>query len=774
MQTVRKEATKRAAAAVAQGRAGGVAPGTPPSSSSANALTGSLPKALSSRDLAAGLDPASVGQVAGSRSSTMGGGLKQGAAMAFDTIMGVAALPVLYARDVAVMAKDVMTMSTGEEVQSVNARWRNLLATGRPVLPQETGSVAGGHAAGAAQAAHDDAESTLDPARLHMMRHFQDPRLRHLGARLSELGPAIAVDPSAVTVLRQPTEYIDAILWGIAHAKTRVTLSSPYLGTGEHELLIIDALTAALRANPELKVRLLLDANRATRPEASSIESVVGNINRNVSELTGTEVVLHADDAPSAATERWAGSSNGVSSSTEMLAPLTREFPHRVTVALFRVPNVQANFVANQFPLSYALPVVPEILPVVGGTPIGALPSALIEALGASNLKVCVFDNDVLLTGGDLSSRKDTFTTKQDRYMHVAANDHLASWYDDLVSVVSDAPGGGRLDGTSIVDNQEWITGTPKTAAKGLPAKQVRGVVSGLLEPLLMPRVLGGEDDGNGPTAKAWAFPTLQLMSANVRHDEQVMAHVLSALDQKGDKLAVATGHGNLADEYQAKLLLEGDGEVRILTAAPDANDSVLPLAYSELGRRLYGRILGVGFGGGAGASSLLPPSPSSSSSLILNGLDLLKSVVVCTGIDELRESNRRVGAVKAAVIQNMSEMADPERPFRKFATADMAGEASAHFDRFAAALRPTAAGDTTNEGAASRPYGVGRCATLHEYDREGWTFEAKGLWASLAGKHATNIVAIGSSNMGRRSLERDFESQVLLLTEDERLGKVR
>ncbi|CAJ0570714.1 unnamed protein product, partial [Mesorhabditis spiculigera] len=59
----------------------------------------------------------------------------------------------------------------------------------------------------------------------------------------------------------------------------------------------------------------------------------------------------------------------------------------------------------------------------------------------------------------------------------------------------------------------------------------------------------------------------------------------------------------------------------------------------------------------------------------------------------------------------------------------------------------------------------------LREYKRPGWTFHAKGLWMRDEGVAAT---LIGSSNYGYRSVHRDLEAQVLLVTKNEKLKSSR
>ncbi|KAL7856894.1 hypothetical protein SRHO_G00157930 [Serrasalmus rhombeus] len=58
----------------------------------------------------------------------------------------------------------------------------------------------------------------------------------------------------------------------------------------------------------------------------------------------------------------------------------------------------------------------------------------------------------------------------------------------------------------------------------------------------------------------------------------------------------------------------------------------------------------------------------------------------------------------------------------------------------------------------------------LHEYHRSDWTFHAKGLWYYLEGKHHPCLTLIGSPNFGYRSVHRDLEAQLAILTENEEL----
>ncbi|XP_066521300.1 CDP-diacylglycerol--glycerol-3-phosphate 3-phosphatidyltransferase, mitochondrial [Hoplias malabaricus] len=58
----------------------------------------------------------------------------------------------------------------------------------------------------------------------------------------------------------------------------------------------------------------------------------------------------------------------------------------------------------------------------------------------------------------------------------------------------------------------------------------------------------------------------------------------------------------------------------------------------------------------------------------------------------------------------------------------------------------------------------------LHEYFRPDWTFHAKGLWYYQKGKEHPCLTLIGSPNFGYRSVHRDLEAQIAIVTENEEL----
>ncbi|XP_068160803.1 CDP-diacylglycerol--glycerol-3-phosphate 3-phosphatidyltransferase, mitochondrial [Antennarius striatus] len=58
----------------------------------------------------------------------------------------------------------------------------------------------------------------------------------------------------------------------------------------------------------------------------------------------------------------------------------------------------------------------------------------------------------------------------------------------------------------------------------------------------------------------------------------------------------------------------------------------------------------------------------------------------------------------------------------------------------------------------------------LHEYHRARWTFHAKGLWYYLQGQDRPCLTLIGSPNFGYRSVHRDLEAQIAIVTKNKEL----
>ncbi|TMW69625.1 hypothetical protein Poli38472_001781 [Pythium oligandrum] len=81
-------------------------------------------------------------------------------------------------------------------------------------------------------------------------------------ARHSRVFPLHSQD---VQIIPSPTAFYEQLLSNIRAAQHRITISSLYLGTGELERGLVDAIAAKLQENPAIHVKIVLDHSRGQR-----------------------------------------------------------------------------------------------------------------------------------------------------------------------------------------------------------------------------------------------------------------------------------------------------------------------------------------------------------------------------------------------------------------------------------------------------------------------------------------------------------------------------
>ncbi|KAF2868416.1 hypothetical protein BDV95DRAFT_500447 [Massariosphaeria phaeospora] len=124
----------------------------------------------------------------------------------------------------------------------------------------------------------------------------QASMLATITSDLDKIAPRFEIQPDQIEILKTPSEFYETLKSKILHAKSRIYLSTLYIGKTEHELLT--TLRTALRRTPTLHLSILTDALRGTRETPD----------------------------PSCAS---------------LLAPLIAEFgPERVEIRMFHTPNL--------------------------------------------------------------------------------------------------------------------------------------------------------------------------------------------------------------------------------------------------------------------------------------------------------------------------------------------------------------------------------------------------------------------------------------------------
>ena len=210
-------------------------------------------------------------------------------------------------------------------------------------------------------------------------------------ARAEFVVPASCIQP-----LGSPAEFYEELLAGCRKAERRVTLASLYLGTGKLEQELVRDLAsriATLRGSPHsLDVCIQLDMCRSLR-----------HVRHN-----GTDTATPLD---------------GYSSSAHLLLELLQPRDGSVSVGM-------------------------TLMPALRGLLSSVLPARLIEGAGVFHLKAYAFDDDVILTGANLSS--DYFQHRQDRYVVVRGASAFAGYIHTLVRDIQRLPGSHvlRADGS--------------------------------------------------------------------------------------------------------------------------------------------------------------------------------------------------------------------------------------------------------------------------------------------------------------------------------------
>nr|XP_056710087.1 CDP-diacylglycerol--glycerol-3-phosphate 3-phosphatidyltransferase, mitochondrial [Euleptes europaea] len=395
-------------------------------------------------------------------------------------------------------------------------------------------------------------------------------------------------------------------------AKKRVVLASLYLGTGPLEQELVDCIETALERSSQ----------------------ACGPSNLRVSILLD-----------------FTRGSRGWKNSRTMLLPLLRKFPEWVRVSLFHTPNLRG------------------LLRLL-------IPERFNETIGLQHIKVYLFDDNVVLSGANLSD--SYFTNRQDRYVFLQDSPEIADFFTELVDAVGDVSLQLQQDNTvRVMDGMVHPYQGDKMAYCEAANKRVMAVINSARarQELLHTQTFHGNlteeiplsrdpkaDGDRQPEPDTWIYPLIQMKPFGIQIDE-IITETLLMEAERGASVYLTTGYFNLTQAYM-DLILGTRTKYQILLASPEVN----------------------GFFGAKGVA----------------------------------------GAIPAAYVHI-------ERQF--FSEVCFLGQQER--------------------------------IQLQEYSRSGWTFHAKGLWLYLAGSSLPCLTLIGSPNFGYRSVHRDLEAQVAIVTKN-------
>lgn len=340
-----------------------------------------------------------------------------------------------------------------------------------------------------------------------------------------------------VTILPSPTAFYEQLLANIRNAKHRITISSLYLGTGKLEREFVAAIAQKLRANPEVRVKIVLDYSRGQR----------------------------------------GGQEN---SSVSMLKPLLAEFPANVALFLYKVPQLKGVKATLPPPFNETMGVSHAKVYLVDDTLV----------LSGANLSEDYFTN-----------RQDRYVQMADcgglaQFYHQFVT--IVASHSFQVDLNSGSKSSSSSSGTSsIVDavklNYELRgSSNDSDAEKAAMKKAFEELVTvqkhshDALPADLDPTSSQGND--------AWAFPTIQFTPIGVTNDEVVLSEFIRQLPANSS-LRIASGYLNFPP-FLDELLTRCGSHLDVLSAAPIANGfynangikGALPMAYSLIEQDFY------------------------------------------------------------------------------------------------------------------------------------------------------------------------------------------
>lgn len=432
---------------------------------------------------------------------------------------------------------------------------------------------------------------------------------------IGDLVPEFRISSSQVRVLFSPTEFYNTMKKSIKVAKKRIVMASLYLGTGPLEQELVNCLQQALE------------------------HSVQEN---QMSTLT-VSVLLD-----------FTRGSRGKKNSRTMLLPLLKKFPDQLRISLYHTPDLRG------------------ILKLL-------MPERFNETIGLQHIKVYLFDDDVILSGANLSD--SYFTNRQDRYILLQGCPEIADFFEELVNAVGDAslqlqpddtvevkrgmvhPYQGRRSEFCKAANQRImeVVNSAKEKQQHYATNQVHVSDS---EQEMLSDIQNNADQARRDT---WVYPLIQMKPLGIRLDETVTKALFTEAEEE-NRIFLTSGYFNLTRTYM-DLVLRTRADYQILLASPEVNGffgakgvaGAIPAAYVYIARQFYDRVCRLGLHG-------------------------------------------RIH--------------------------------------------------------------------LHEYFRKDWTFHAKGLWYYLSGSSLPCLTLIGSPNFGYRSVHRDLEAQVAIVSENVELQR--
>ena len=289
--------------------------------------------------------------------------------------------------------------------------------------------------------------------------------------------PGFYVNGDNIQVILSPHLFYQTLIDKISNANDRITISSLYIGTGEMERRLVDAIDNQMCDKPHLQVCILLDRLRGTRGDPNSLT---------------------------------------------LLLPLIRKHKDRIQLYLYTTPVLTG----------YKL----------------LIPQRFNEALGVQHIKAYIFDNDLIISGCNLSELY--FTHRQDRYLLLRDTPSLIQYVDDVVK--------------TVCLHSERVTGQLGRVSEknALFSRNLGKAIDELIRRYTR-EPIGSESD-------TVIHPTLQMYHHGIKQDQNATCNVFAAA-ASADLVHISSGYFNMPDLY-TDTLASSRANFSVLAASEHAN----------------------------------------------------------------------------------------------------------------------------------------------------------------------------------------------------------
>ncbi|KAM0746889.1 hypothetical protein T439DRAFT_329578 [Meredithblackwellia eburnea MCA 4105] len=248
------------------------------------------------------------------------------------------------------------------------------------------------------------------------------------------------------------------------------------------------------------------------------------------------------------------------------------------------------------------------------------VPKRFNEGWGLMHMKVYGVDDDVLISGANLS--QDYFTNRQDRYVEFLSHGPLSDYFSSLVSTVSSYAFLATATDTATSHptiNISWPSTNSSPNPFISPATTVPTLISSAQSDINSltrrwaikhPNALSSSSRLSNEKLDTLLRPTLQMGPFNIRQETDL---VVPAIFRAGNALATAPGGRRTRIDWTSgyfnaregirENVLKSRAEVRIVSAAPEANgflnsrgvSKYIPPAYTFLQNEFYDQVLAEG-----------------------------------------------------------------------------------------------------------------------------------------------------------------------------------